>query len=89
MTALSEAGEAIRHRAQAPCEPVRLRATITMDIEAGDYVDAQQAKVSIEALFSEIRQRHETASLEFKQRRPRARPRPAAPGPIIVTYADD
>ncbi len=89
MTTLSEAGQAIRRRAHAPCEPVRLRATITMDIEVGDYIDAQQAKLSIQALFAEIRRQHESACLEFKQRRPRARPRPAAPGPIIVTYADD
>lgn len=71
------------------CEPIRLRATITIDIEVGDYLDAQHAKASIEAQFTEIRQRHEDASLEFRQRRPRQRPRPSAPGPTIVAYADD
>ncbi len=89
MAALSTGDQSSRRRTHALSEPVRLRATITMDIEAGDYVDAQRAKVSIEALFLEIRQRYGTASLEFRQRRPRARPRPAAPGPIIVGYADD
>lgn len=89
MTSVGVTDNSIRRRMHAQCEPVRLRATITMDIEAGDYVDAQQVKASIEALFTEIRQRHESALLEFKQRRPRAKPRPAAPGPIIVTYADD
>ena len=66
-----------------------MRATITMDIEVGDYIGAQQAKASIEALFTEIRQQQQTARLEFRQRRPRARPRPCAPGPIIAAYADD
>ena len=89
MTTLSVAGQSIRRPARVACEPIRLRATITIDIEAGDYLDAQQVKASIEAQFTEIRQRHEVANLEFRQRRPRRRPRPGAPGPIIVAYADD
>lgn len=66
-----------------------MRATITMDIEVSDYMVAQQEKSSIEAMFDEIRQRHENARLEFRQRRLRCRPRPAAPGPIIASYIDD
>lgn len=89
MTASSLAAQHIRRRPQIPCEPLRLRATITIDIEVGDYLDAQRSKASVEDLFAEIRQQHEGANLEFKQRRPRVRPRPGAPGPIIAAYADD
>lgn len=66
-----------------------MRATITIEIEAEDYLDAQRAQASIEAQFTEIRHRHEDARLEFRQRRLRRRPRPSAPGPVIVAYADD
>lgn len=78
-----------RRRAQPRCEPVRLRATITMDIEARDHVDVEAAKTSIEATFVKIRELHESANLEFKQRRLRARPRPGAPGPVVAAYLDD
>jgi hypothetical protein len=89
MTTLPLTGQDIRRRPQMPCVPLRLRATITIDMEVGDYLEAQRSKASVEDLFDEIRQRHEDASLEFKQRRPRVRPRPGAPGPIIAAYADD
>lgn len=89
MTTLPLTDQQGRRRAHAACEPVRMRATITMDVEGGDYLDAQQVKASIEALFAEIQKRHETACLVFRQRRPRIRPRPAAPGPIVRAYADD
>jgi hypothetical protein len=89
MTTLSVTGQSIRRRTQIVCDPIRLRATITIDIEVEDYLAAQHAKASIEAHFAEIRQRHEGASLEFRQRRPRLRPRPGAPAPVIVGYADD
>lgn len=89
MTTLSMAGQSMRRRPHAACDPIRLRATITIDIEVEDYLAAQHAKASIEAQFAEIRQRHEGASLEFRQRRPRMRPRPGVPAPVIVGYADD
>ena len=66
-----------------------MRATITLDIEVEDYLGAQQWKGTVEALFAEILQRHEGARLEIKQRRPRDRPRPGAPGPIVAAYIDD
>lgn len=89
MTTLSLTDLHIRRRPQMPCAPLLLRATITIDIEVRDYLDAQRWKASVEDLFAEIRQRDESAKLEFKQRRPRLRPRPGAPGPIIAAYADD
>ena len=89
MTTLPAVDERAWRRTTKAHEPIRLRATITIDIEAADYLDAQQTKASIEAQFTELRQRHEVASLEFRQRRPRRRPRPGAPGPVIVAYADD
>lgn len=89
MTTLSLAGQSARRRAHIACDPIRLRATITIDIEVEDYLAAQDVKASIDAQFADIRQRHEGASLEFRQRRPRMRPRPGAPAPVIVGYADD
>lgn len=83
------ADETLRRRTNMACEPIRMRATITIDIEVENYLDAQQAKASIETQFTEIRQSHKDASLEFRQRRLRRRPRPGAPGPVIVPYADD
>lgn len=89
MTASFSSPHLGRLRPLLACEPIRLRATITIDIEGRDYVDAQQAKSAIEAQFTAIRQHYETAGLAFKQRKPRARPRPGAPGPIISPYVDD
>ena len=83
------ANESLRQRTNMACEPIRMRATITIDIEVENYLDAQQAKASIETQFTEIRQSHKDASLNFKQRRLRRRPRPGAPGPVIMPYADD
>lgn len=78
-----------RQRALAEYAPIRLRATITIDIEGHDHLDAQQAKAAIEARFTEIRRDYETADLEFRQRKPRVNRRPPAPGPVIAPYADD
>lgn len=89
MATLSLVDQPARSRAQVASDPIRLRATITIDIEADDYLEAQRARALIEAQFTEIRERHEDAGLEFRQRRPRLRPRPGAPGPLIVAYADD
>lgn len=89
MITLSSARQSGRRRTDIASDPIRLRATITIDIEVGEYLDAQQAKAAIEARFIEFRQQYEDASLEFRQRRPRLRPRPGAPGPVVVGYADD
>jgi hypothetical protein len=89
MTTLSMAGQSMRRRSHVACDPIRLRATITIDIEVEDYLAAQHAKASIAAQFAEFRQRQGGARLEFTQRRPRMRPRPGVPAPVIVGYADD
>lgn len=79
----------LRRRARSQCEPVRIRATITVDLELDDDFEAKEEKAAIEAAFALIRPLNESASLDFKQRRPRTRPRPGAPGHIVAAYADD
>lgn len=79
----------LRSRMRPPCEPMRYRATITIDFEADDEVEAQGEKAAIEAAFAAIQLVHKGAELDFRRRKPRARPRPGAPGLIIVAYADD
>lgn len=79
----------LRSRLRPPCEPMRYRATITIDFAAADEVEAQEEKDAIEAAFAAIQRAHECAQLDFRRRRPRARPRPGAPGVVIVAYADD
>ena len=79
----------LRSRTRLPCEPLRYRATITIDFEAGDDVQAQEQRAAIETAFSAIQPAHKDTRLEFRRRRLRARPRPGAPGLIIAAYADD
>ena len=79
----------LRSRTRLPCEPLRYRATITIDFEAGDDVEAQEEKTAIEAAFAAIQPAHQSTRLEFRRRKLRARPRPGAPGLIIAAYADD
>lgn len=77
------------NRLRPPCEPMRYRATITIDFTAADEFEANDEKAAIEAAFAAIQRVHECAQLDFRRRRPRARPRPGAPGVVIVAYADD
>ena len=78
------------HRRVSPLrEPLKFRATITVDIEVDDDRDARMERVAIEAAFALIRPLSESASLDVKQRRTRNRPRPGAPGTIVAEHEDD
>lgn len=79
----------LRSRTRPPCEPLRYRATITIDFEAGDDAQAQEEKAAIEAAFIAIQPEYNNIRLEFRRRKPRTRPRAGAPGLIIAPYADD
>lgn len=81
--------QCLRRRNRPQSEPLKFRATITFDIEVDDDRDAMKQKAAIEAAFALIRPLHEAASLDFKQRRIRTRPRPGAPAHIVAVYADD
>ncbi len=52
-------------------------------------MDVQSERSAIEDAFAAVRLVQPSAQLDFKRRKPRARPRPGAPGMIIVAYADD
>lgn len=80
---------AIRERRPAPCIPVRLRATITIDIEAEDYLSAEEVKSTVAAEYDMLRRTHPSAALDFRQRKPRGSRRAGAPALVIAPYADD
>jgi hypothetical protein len=79
----------LRRGLRPPGEPLRYRAVITIEIEAVDEMDVQSERSAIEDAFAAVRLVQPSAQLDFKRRKPRARPRPGAPGMIIVAYADD
>ena len=70
--------------------PLLYRATITIDFEATADGEAEEEKAAIKAVVAAIKPEHETMRLVFRRRRkPGARPRPGAPGPMVAAYADD
>jgi hypothetical protein len=79
----------LRNRLRPPCEPMRYRATITIDFEAEDEFEAQGEKAAIEAALAASPLVQKCAQLDFRRRKPRSRSRAAAPGLMIVAYADD
>ena len=83
------ASRSFRDRARPQCEPMRFRAVITIDFEAADVVEAQDAMTAIEAALAPMQPLPGAAQLSFTRRRPRSRPRPGAPGPVVPAYADD
>lgn len=81
--------QCLRRRVRPLCEPLKFRATITIDIEVDDDRDAAMERAVIEAAFALIRPLNESASLDVKQRRIRNRPRPGAPGTVVAEYEND
>lgn len=63
---------------------MRLRAIITIDIEAADFVDAAEHQRRIEDLLQEMRAIYSNATLDFRERR-QARRRPSVPPPRSAT----
>lgn len=62
---------------------------IIIDFEARDPEDLEQAKAQITAQLEDVRAIHPGAQLEFRQRKPRQRPRAAKPSLVIAPYLDD
>ena len=59
-------------------EPVRLRATITIDIEAADFVEAADHQRRLEIMLGDFKREYHQATLQFRERRERSgRPEPA------------
>lgn len=70
--------------------PARLRATITIDIDACDPAMLEQAQTEILAQYDRLRQSFPAASLDFRRRRMRSGPRAPTPPPLVVApYVDD
>lgn len=67
----------------------RLRATITIDIDACDPAMLEQAQAEILAQYDRLRQSFPAASLDFRRRRTRTTRRAPAPALIVAPYADD
>jgi hypothetical protein len=77
------------NRPTVVCAPIRLRATITIDIEADDYVSAERAKAKVMAEYDMLRRACPGADLDFRQRKPRSQRRPPAPTLVLTPYVDD
>jgi hypothetical protein len=58
---------------------LRLRAQITIDIEAADFVSAADHQRRVESFIDDIRQIYSDTNLVLKERRILAGPRPAQP----------
>lgn len=63
---------------------MRLKATITIDIDAADFVEAAGHQRRIEALLTDMREAYPAAGLDFRERRASRRGRHEArmPNPV-------
>ena len=61
---------------------MRMRATLTIDIEVTDYMQAGEHEARLRELQQELKDRYGCASLEFKERRQRPAPDGAA-APVV------
>lgn len=69
--------------------PIRLRATITIDIDARGADEAEQETDLIRGHFELLKQAHPTAVLAFQRRKPRTGRRPPTPTLVVSPYVDD
>lgn len=60
---------------------MKLRAVITIDIEARDFVDAAEHQRRIETVLRQVAELYPSAALVFRERRATARSGPAAGAP--------
>lgn len=74
---------------RAPATTVRLRATITIDIDAPDAEDAERQSEAVRGQFETVKRLHPNAVLAFQRRKPRAGRRPPAPALVVAPYVDD
>jgi hypothetical protein len=89
MTDSLDASASPKPRSAAACPPIRLRATITIDLEAEDYVTAEQLKARMASEYDLLRRVFPAAELGFRQRKPRNVPRVPAPELVVRPYVDD
>lgn len=89
MTQTLSRSRPLRSRPTPVCAPIRLRATITIDIEAEDYVSAERAKAVVMTEYDLLRRACPSADLDFRQRKPRSQRRPLSPGLVLTPYIDD
>ena len=75
--------------ARNPAQTMRLRATITINIDAHDAEDAERQSEVVRGQFEMVKRVHPTAALAFQRRKPRAGRRPPAPALVVAPYADD
>ncbi|WP_309627228.1 hypothetical protein [Brevundimonas sp.] len=69
--------------------PVRLRATITIDIDAPDADEAERACDDVRGQFEILKRTHPLAELAFQRRKPRTGRRPPTPALVVSPYVDD
>ena len=69
--------------------PVRLRATITIDIDAPDADAAEQACDAVRGRFEILKRAYPLAELAFQRRKPRTGRRPPTPALVVSPYVDD
>lgn len=65
---------------------MKLRATISIDFEAEDVIEARNKRRDIEAQLAALNGVYDDLSLVVTERRPRTRPR--APAPVAVYQPD-
>ena len=72
-----------------------LRAQITIDVSAEDFVSAADHQKRIETLMTSVKQSYGQAELEFRERRPRTMRTLPRRGPVprytgaVAEYVDD
>lgn len=69
--------------------PVRLRATITIDIDASDADEAERLSEAVRGQFELLKRSHPLAELAFQRRKPRSGPRAPTPTRVVAAYLDD
>ena len=69
--------------------PVRMRATITIDVDADTVALADRETDAIRRQFGVLKQRFPGAVLDIRRRRPRSSRRPPTPPVVVAPYADD
>lgn len=72
-----------------PEAPIRLRATITIDVDAPDQSGADRETGAVQLQFEALRRRFPRAVLDIRRRKPRASRRPPTPTIVVTPYADD
>jgi hypothetical protein len=75
--------------ARTPATTLRLRATITIDIDAQDAEDAERQSEAVRGQFEMMTRAYPTAALSFQRRKPRSGRRAPAPALVVAPYVDD